>query len=122
MRRHTPPRPALVAARRARIVNRRRDDTKWRKPPVRVDTWSCIVCDACSRACPPQFGAIVNHGVEVRVLPELCSGCDQCIRVCPVDCIHPDPDWTPTDDGPLWDYLDGGTDRYSNPRRFEVAR
>lgn len=120
MSRRTPPRQALVDERRHRIETHRRDNPRWRKPPVRIDPWSCIVCDACARACPPQFGAIFNDGVELRVVPELCSGCDQCVRVCPVDCIEPDPDWTPTVSERLWSYARGGTDPYANERRFEL--
>ena len=54
--------------------------------------WPCI------RHCPPQFGAIFNHGMDVIIIPELCSGCDKCLDPCPVDCIYPDPDWTPSSD------------------------
>jgi electron transport complex protein RnfB len=120
VKRRTPPRRELVEARRRRIAERRREEPKWRKPPVRIDTWDCIVCDACARACPPQFGAVFNDGVEVRILPELCSGCDQCIRVCPVDCIHPDPDWSPSEADVIWGYAGGGSDRYMNDRTFEL--
>ena len=49
----------------------------------------CINCDACLRHCPPQFGAIFNHGIDVIIIPELCSGCDKCLPACPVDCIYP---------------------------------
>ena len=118
MKRRPAPRRELVEARRERITRRRREATKWRKPPVRIEPWDCIVCDACSRACPPQFGAIFNDGVELRVVPELCSGCDQCIRVCPVDCITPDPDWSPTASDLIWSYAQAGSDRYVNDRRF----
>ena len=55
----------------------------------------CINCDACLRHCPPQFGAIFNHGIDVVIIPELCSGCDKCLDPCPVNCIHPDPEWKP---------------------------
>ena len=55
----------------------------------------CINCDACLRACPPQFGAIFNHGVDVVIIPELCSGCGKCLPACPVNCIVDDPDWAP---------------------------
>ena len=53
----------------------------------------CINCDACLRHCPPQFGAIFNHGIDVIIVPELCSGCGKCVPACPVDCIYDDPDW-----------------------------
>jgi electron transport complex protein RnfB len=51
----------------------------------------CINCDVCLRACPPSFGAIFNHGIDVIIIPELCSGCDKCLGPCPVDCILPYP-------------------------------
>src|SRR5579862_9459805 len=55
----------------------------------------CINCDACLRHCPPQLGAIFNHGIDVIIIPELCSGCDKCLDPCPVDCIYPDPTGRP---------------------------
>ncbi len=58
----------------------------------------CINCDACLRHCPPQFGAIFNHGIDVIVIPELCSGCGKCLDPCPVDCILEDPEWSPAPD------------------------
>ncbi|MCH2633620.1 MAG: 4Fe-4S binding protein [Acidimicrobiales bacterium] len=58
----------------------------------------CINCDACLRACPPNFGAIFNHGIDVIIMPELCSGCDKCLEPCPVDCIYPHREerWEPS--------------------------
>ena len=44
----------------------------------------CINCDTCLRHCPPQFGAIFNHGIDVIIIPELCSGCLKCVDQ-PVD-------------------------------------
>ena len=67
--------------------------------PLRIEMLECINCDACLRHCPPTFGAIFNHGPDVIIVPELCSGCDKCLPACPVDCIYPDPDWTPAPDG-----------------------
>ena len=26
-----------------------------------------------------------------------CIGCEKCAAACPVDCIYPDPDWSPED-------------------------
>src|SRR5204863_22796 len=47
----------------------------------------CINCDTCLRHCPPQFGAIFNHGTDVTILPELCSGCGKSLPpVCPAFC------------------------------------
>ncbi|MAW71322.1 MAG: 4Fe-4S ferredoxin [Acidimicrobiaceae bacterium] len=85
------------AARKSRIESRERH-TKWPNPPMYIDMSECINCDACLRACPPNFGAIFNHGIDVIILPELCSGCDKCLDPCPVDCIYPLPvdEWQPS--------------------------
>jgi Na+-translocating ferredoxin:NAD+ oxidoreductase subunit B len=71
----------------------------------------CINCDACLRQCPPQFGAIFNHGADVVIIPELCSGCDKCLPACPVDCIVPDPDWRPAP-AEWWALAGGPQDPY----------
>lgn len=72
------------------------------------------------RECPPQFGAIFNDGIDVRVIPELCSGCNRCIRVCPVDCIYPDPEWTPIETH-MWEYPDTGADPYVTSRAVTLC-
>jgi electron transport complex protein RnfB len=76
-------------------IERRERNPKWKLPPYYIDMSVCINCDACLRACPPHFGAIFNHGIDVVIIPELCSGCEKCLDPCPVDCIHPLPaeDW-----------------------------
>lgn len=56
-----------------RIVQKARNNPKWKNAPVRIEKWECIVCDACLRECPPWFGAIFNNGIDVKVVPELCS-------------------------------------------------
>ncbi|MEW6474873.1 MAG: 4Fe-4S dicluster domain-containing protein [Actinomycetota bacterium] len=84
----------MATGRAERLATHQRNP-KWKVPPLRIDMSMCINCDACLRACPPQFGAIFNHGVDVVIVPELCSGCDKCLPACPVDCIVPDPDWSP---------------------------
>jgi electron transport complex protein RnfB len=71
----------------------------------------CINCDACLRACPSQFGAIFNYDTDVVIVPELCSGCEKCLPACPVDCIVPDPDWTPAP-GAWWALAGGPEDPY----------
>ncbi|TNY36143.1 4Fe-4S dicluster-binding protein [Thermomonospora catenispora] len=95
--------PAAAAGRAERIARRSRDEN-WRKPPRRIETSECITCDTCRRNCPPEFGAIVDDGLNVVIIPELCSGCPVCVMVCPVDCIYVDEEWTPTEPR-LWDHV-----------------
>ena len=86
-----------------RVRDRVRND-KWLNPAFRIDMATCINCDTCLRHCPPQFGAIFNHGLDVIIVPELCSGCGKCLPpVCPVDCIIVDPNPAPTPDD-WWEY------------------
>ncbi len=80
-------------ARVDRIATHERNP-KWQSPPLIIDMSICINCDTCIRHCPPQFGAIFDHGIDVIILPELCSGCGKCLPpVCPVNCIYEDPEW-----------------------------
>jgi Na+-translocating ferredoxin:NAD+ oxidoreductase subunit B len=85
----------MSAARSERIATRSRN-ARWHNAPLRIEMLECINCDACLRQCPPQFGAIFNHGADVIIIPELCSGCDKCLPACPVNCIYPDPTWSAT--------------------------
>ena len=101
------PGPGLSTARATRLATRTRNP-KWQVAPLRIDMSLCINCDACLRACPPQFGAIFNHGPDVVIVSELCSGCAKCLPACPVDCIVPDPGWAPAPDE--WWALAGGPD------------
>ena len=80
----------MAGTRDERIAARARNP-KWRNPPLRIEMSECINCDACLRHCPPQFGAIFNHDADVVIIAELCSGC-------PVDCIYPDPQFSPSPD------------------------
>jgi len=80
--------------RAGRLVSHERN-AKWQHVPLYIDMAICINCDTCIRHCPPQFGAIFNHGMDVIIIPELCSGCGKCLDPCPVDCIYDDPDWKP---------------------------
>ena len=84
---------AMAATRRTSASPTRARNEKWKNPPLRIEMLECINCDACLRHCPPQFGAIFNHGPDVVIIPELCSGCDKCLPACPVNCIYPFPDW-----------------------------
>lgn len=95
--------PGSGSGRSERIAERDRGE-KWRKPPRRIERSECITCDICLRNCPPEFGAIVDRGIDVVIVPELCSGCPVCVMVCPVDCIYVDEDWSPTSDE-MWTQL-----------------
>ncbi|MEV0660660.1 4Fe-4S dicluster-binding protein [Actinomadura luteofluorescens] len=92
------------AARSGRVASRSRDAV-WKHPPRRIEASECITCDTCLRNCPPEFGAIVDWGLDVVIVPELCSGCPVCVLVCPVDCIYVDEAWTPTGDE-LWNHVE----------------
>jgi Na+-translocating ferredoxin:NAD+ oxidoreductase subunit B len=102
----------MSASRRERIATRSRHP-KWKNAPLRIEMLECINCDACLRHCPPQFGAIFNHGPDVVIIPELCSGCDKCLPACPVNCILPHEDWKAhaTPDA-WWTEVDGPGDPY----------
>jgi Na+-translocating ferredoxin:NAD+ oxidoreductase subunit B len=97
---------------RAGRIGARERNPKWKNPPFRIDMSTCINCDTCLRHCPPHFGAIFNHGLDVVIVPELCSGCGKCLPpVCPVDCIVLDPAPEPTPQV-WWDYPLSSEDPY----------
>ena len=102
----------MAAGTRADRIAAHERNPKWKNPPLRIEMSECINCDACLRHCPPQFGAIFNHGVDVIIVPELCSGCDKCLPACPVDCIYPDPEWEPAP-ADWWKNPLGPNDTYS---------
>jgi electron transport complex protein RnfB len=97
--------PADTDAQRTERIVARSRDLKWKKPPRRIEASECITCDTCVRNCPPEFGAIVDRGLDVIIIPELCSGCPICVMVCPVDCIYPDEEWTSTG-SEMWAHLE----------------
>ena len=68
---------------RSERISARQRNPKWKSPPLLIDMSICINCDTCIRHCPPQFGAIFNHGIDVIIIPELCSGCEKCIEPLP---------------------------------------
>ena len=78
---------SYCAGDRFTVADRERNP-KWKNPPMLIDMSICINCDTCIRHCPPHFGAIFNHGLDVVIIPELCSGCLKCVDPCPVDCIE----------------------------------
>ena len=86
----------MTKSRPERLEQRTRKN--WKPVPLQIDMSTSPDCVACLRACPRQFGAIFNHGPDVVIIPELCSGCEKCLPPCPVNCIVPDPDWTPAPD------------------------
>lgn len=79
----------------------------WRLP--RVDD-GCILCPACTRACPTDaFWRDFEGGEGVLMLdPERCIGCDACVRACPVKVIEMDESVT-------WGELSGGTQEAYRP-------
>ena len=103
--------PMAAKTRDERIETHERNP-KWQNVPLRIEMSECINCDACLRHCPEQFGAIFNHGIDVVIVPELCSGCLKCVPVCPVDCIYPDPEWSPAPDD-WWKHPGNPGDSYS---------
>lgn len=92
------------AGRNERVAARTRE-AGWRKAPRRIEASECITCDSCLRSCPEEFGAIVNRGLDVVIVPELCSGCPACVVVCPVDCIYVDQEWQASDNS-LWNLVE----------------
>jgi electron transport complex protein RnfB len=96
--------PDVGTGRSERIATRSRGEI-WKKPPRRIEPSECITCDTCVRNCPPEFGAIVDRGLDVVIVPELCSGCPICVLVCPVDCIYVDEEWSPTRSD-MWAHLE----------------
>ncbi len=99
----------MTAPRDERIADRRRDP-RWRPDPLRIEVLDCIDCDVCIGHCPPEFGAIFRHGIDVVIVPELCSGCGKCVPPCPVDCIHPDAEWHARATPQSWWRLPGSVD------------
>lgn len=97
--------PMSTVGRERRIANRTRHP-RWRRPPVRVESAYCINCDACVKACPPEFGAVLRRTFTVEIVPELCSGCGRCVPACPVDCIVEDGKWIAAPDA-WWNELIG---------------
>ena len=104
---------AFKAGSRADRITERARNEKWKDPPLYIEMLEGINCDACLRHCPPQFGAIFNHGPDVVIVPELCSGCDKCLPACPVNCIYPFEDWQ-AKGSPVewWDHAAGPDDPY----------
>ena len=58
----------MVAATRGERIAQRARNPKWQHAPFRIEMAECINCDTCLRHCPPQFGAIFNHGIDVIIL------------------------------------------------------
>jgi ferredoxin len=52
---------------------------------IDIDRGNCIVCGACSAACPGE--ALVIEGMTLRVYPERCRPCGQAALVCPTGAL-----------------------------------
>jgi Na+-translocating ferredoxin:NAD+ oxidoreductase subunit B len=100
---------------RLTVLTERARDERLKKAPLRIRHEDCIVCDACQRSCPSEFGAILNIGLGVHIVPELCTTCGYCLDVCPVACIEPDHGWAPSGDE-IWSLLEPGNDPYVGSR------
>lgn len=70
----------------------------------------CIMCPACTRACPTDAFSRDFEGAEGALMldPERCLGCDACVRACPVNVITLDP-------GVTWGELSGGKQEAYRP-------
>ncbi len=70
----------------------------------------CIMCPACTRACPTDaFSRDFEAGEGALLLdPECCLGCNACVRACPVNVISLDPQVT-------WGELSGGRQEAYRP-------
>ena len=58
----------MAASNRAHRLEAHERNPKWQNAPLRIEMAECINCDTCIRHCPPQFGAIFNHGIDVVIL------------------------------------------------------
>jgi ferredoxin len=65
----------------------------------------CILCPACTRACPTNaikrvFDGDAAGGSRIELEPDRCIGCDACVAACPVDVVRMRDDVT-------WGELEG---------------
>lgn len=97
------------------VLTQRARDRRLTKPPLRIRHGDCVVCDACQRACPSHFGAVVNSGFDVHIVPEMCTSCGRCLDACPISCIEPDAGWVPSVDA-IWNLLEPSNDPYIGSR------
>jgi electron transport complex protein RnfB len=105
---------------RATILKQRVRSERLKKPPLRIRHEDCVVCDACQRACPPHFGAVINIGLDVHIVPELCTSCGYCLDACPIACIEEVDDWTPSSED-VWSLFDLRNDPYVGSRDVRGA-
>src|SRR3546814_11923975 len=59
------PSGAMAASTRAERIADRERNPKWQNPPLLIDISICITCATCIRHCPPPFGPIFNHAMDV---------------------------------------------------------
>jgi NAD-dependent dihydropyrimidine dehydrogenase PreA subunit len=53
---------------------------------IEVDRETCVVCGACSAACPTE--ALIVEGLTLVVIPERCRPCGQAALVCPTGALR----------------------------------
>jgi len=52
---------------------------------IAVDRETCVVCGACTAACPTE--ALVVEGLTLVVVPGRCRPCGQAALVCPIGAL-----------------------------------
>jgi len=52
---------------------------------IRVDREACVVCGACTAACPAE--ALIVEGLALVIVPERCRPCAQAALVCPTGAL-----------------------------------
>jgi formate hydrogenlyase subunit 6/NADH:ubiquinone oxidoreductase subunit I len=84
--------------RRFRIIASARpgtdDQVPWRLPRV---SDACIMCPACTKACPTDaLERVFEAGGDgvLKLRPERCMGCEGCLEVCPVGAVTMEEDIT----------------------------
>ncbi|MBN1163400.1 MAG: 4Fe-4S dicluster domain-containing protein [Candidatus Krumholzibacteriota bacterium] len=55
------------------------------KKIIDIDRRLCIVCGACSAACPNE--ALIIEGMNLEFIPERCRPCGQAAIVCPTGAL-----------------------------------
>lgn len=48
-----------------------------------VDTYKCILCEKCSKACPSKSIVIDKHNLAIKINYSTCMSCGYCSNICP---------------------------------------